>query len=92
MPRSSGSIIVDWNRHRYTIAGTLTFAPCAKLTFAYVTEKEAHIIYHVSSDAGRGTQRSFAAKGEQQFHCFCYKLYFYSAFKDFHTIAPAFRS
>lgn len=23
------------------------------------------------------------------FHCFCYKLYFLSSFKDFHTMAPA---
>lgn len=23
------------------------------------------------------------------FHCFCYKLYFLSSFKDFNTIAPA---
>lgn len=25
----------------------------------------------------------------QHFHCFCYKLYYLSNFKDFNTIAPA---
>lgn len=23
------------------------------------------------------------------FHCFCYKLYYFSNFKDFNTVAPA---
>lgn len=47
-----------------------------------------HILHVAAKNYGMDSNIVMHEIHPHHFHCFCYKLYYLSSFKDFNTIAP----
>ncbi len=54
-----------------------------------MTDAIHHIIRHSFTRSGIDARVAVGSVYPDHFHCFCYKVFYFSTFKDFNTVAPA---